>query len=130
MHNYIYYHCTKNEKILIVPNLVFVKKNWIASYHPKFKKVSLPKDWAEELLKMAEKDFNNSAPSLTASVKESETKLSVISQKLERLLIGYLDQVIDQADYCLQKSKLFCKRSRSKKKSLIFHTSRMIGSNR
>jgi hypothetical protein len=66
----------------------------------------LPKDWAEELLKMAEKDFNNSAPSLTASVKESETKISVISKKLERLLTGYLDQVIDQPDYCLQKSKL------------------------
>ena len=70
------------------------------------KKVSLPKDWAEELLKMAEKDFNNSAPSLTACVKEKENKVNVISQKLERLLTGYLDQVIDQPDYCLQKSKL------------------------
>ena len=69
-------------------------------------KVSLPKDWAEELLKMAEKDFNNSAPSLTACVKEKENKVNVISQKLERLLTGYLDQVIDQPDYCLQKSKL------------------------
>ena len=77
------------------------------------KKVSLPKDWAEELLKMAEKDFNNSAPSLTACVKENETKISVISQKLERLLNGYLDQVIDQDDYRLQKGKLL-----STKKSL------------
>ena len=68
--------------------------------------VSLPKDWAEELLKMAEKDFNNSAPSLVACVKESETKLSVISQKLERLLTGYLDQVIDEQDYRTEKSKL------------------------
>ena len=77
------------------------------------KKVSLPKDWAEELLKMAEKDFNNSAPSLTACVKESEAKLSVISQKLERLLTGYLDQIIDEQDYRLQKAKLL-----SEKKSL------------
>ena len=46
-------------------------------------------------------------------MKESETKLSVISQKLERLLTGYLDQVIDQPDYCLQKAKLL-----SEKKSL------------
>ena len=69
-------------------------------------KVSLPKDWAEELLKMAEKDFNNSAPSLTACVKEGETKLSVISQKLERLLTGYLDQIIDEQDYRSEKSKL------------------------
>jgi len=58
------------------------------------------------LLKMAEKDFNNSALSLTACVKESETRLSVISQKLERLLTGYLDQVIDEQDYRTEKSKL------------------------
>ena len=76
-------------------------------------KISLPKDWAVELLKMGEKDFKNSAPSLTASVKENETKLSVISQKLERLLTGYLDQVIDEQDYRNQKAKLL-----SRKKSL------------
>jgi len=65
------------------------------------------------LLKMAEKEFNNSAPSLTACVKESETKLSVISQKLERLLTGYLDQVIDEQDYRNRKARLL-----SEKKSL------------
>ena len=36
-----------------------------------------------------------------------------MSEKLERLLTGYLDQVIDQPDYCLQKAKLL-----SEKKSL------------
>src|SRR3989337_268840 len=78
-------------------------------------KVSLPKDWAEELNRLALQDYKNSAPSpsLTACVKESETKLSVISQKLERLLNGYLDQIIDREDYRLQKGKLL-----SEKKSL------------
>ena len=76
-------------------------------------KVSLPKDWAEELLKMAEKDFKNSAQSNFASVKEKQNKISSLSQKLERLLNGYLDQVIDEQDYRLQKGKLL-----SDKKSL------------
>ena len=78
-------------------------------------KVSLPKDWAEELNRLALQDYKNSAPSpsLTACVKESETKLSVISQKLERLLTGYLDQVIDEQDYRNRKAKLL-----SEKKSL------------
>ena len=76
-------------------------------------KVSLFKNWAEELNRLALQDYKNSAPSLTASVKEKETKLLVISKKLERLLTGYLDQVIDQPDYCLQKAKLL-----SEKKSL------------
>ena len=75
-------------------------------------KVSLPKDWAEELNRLALQDYKNSAPSLTASVKEKE-KISSLSEKLERLLTGYLDQVIDQPDYCLQKAKLL-----SEKKSL------------
>ncbi|MBI3589637.1 MAG: hypothetical protein HY093_04480 [Candidatus Liptonbacteria bacterium] len=76
-------------------------------------KASLPKDWAEELNRLALQDHKNSAPSLTACVKEKEIKLAVISQKLERLLTGYLDQMIDQPDYCLQKAKLL-----SEKKSL------------
>ena len=105
-HEYIYYHCTKKRKDFDCPEPCIRQEELDRQLSSEIQKVSLPKDWAEELLKMAEKDFNNSAPSLTASVKESETKLSVISQKLERLLTGYLDQVIDQPDYCLQKSKL------------------------
>jgi hypothetical protein len=70
------------------------------------KKVSLPKDWAEELLKMAEKDFNNSAPSLAASVREKEEKISSLSKRLERLLSGYLDQDIEKEIYRVEKGKL------------------------
>jgi len=66
----------------------------------------LPKDWAEELLKMAEKDFNNSAPSLTACVKEKEEKISSLSKRLERLLSGYLDQDIEKEIYRVEKGKL------------------------
>ena len=76
-------------------------------------KVSLPKDWAEELNRLALQDYKNSAPSLTACVDEKKEKISSLSEKLERLLTGYLDQVIDQPDYCLQKAKLL-----SEKKSL------------
>ena len=76
-------------------------------------KVSLPKDWAEELLKMAKNEHGESAQSLTACVEEKETRISEISKKLERLLTGYLDQVIDEQDYRNQKAKLL-----SEKKSL------------
>ena len=88
-------------------------------------KVSLPKDWAEELNRLALQDYKNSAPSpsLTACVKESETKLSVISQKLERLLNGYLDQIIDEQDYRLQKSKLLSeKKSLQEEMTALSHT--------
>src|SRR3989344_5930020 len=45
------------------------------------KSVSLPKDWAEELLKMGEKDFKNSAQSNSAFVKEKQNKISSLLQK-------------------------------------------------
>ena len=55
---------------------------------------------------MAENDHKNSAQSLTACVKEKQEKISSLSQKLERLLNGYLDQDIDKEDYRAEKSKL------------------------
>src|SRR3989338_9219217 len=113
VHEYTYYRCSKKSKTIKCPESAVREKELDRQLSSEIQKVSLPKDWAEELLKMAEKDFNNSAPSLTACVKESETKLSVISQKLERLLNGYLDQVIDEQDYRNRKAKLL-----SEKKSL------------
>ena len=62
---------------------------------------------------MALDDHKNSARSLTACVKEKENRISDISEKLERLLNGYLDQIIDEQDYRSQKAKLL-----SEKKSL------------
>ncbi len=122
VHEYTYYRCSKKSKTIKCPESAVREKELDRQLSSEIQKVSLPKDWAEELLKMAEKDFNNSAPSLTASVKESETKLSVISQKLERLLTGYLDQVIDQPDYCLQKSKLlFQKKSLEEEMTSLSH---------
>ncbi len=65
------------------------------------------------LNRIALEDHGESAQSLTACVKKKKGKISSLSKKLERLLTGYLDQVIDQSDYCLQKAKLL-----SEKKSL------------
>ena len=106
VHKYIYYRCTKKSKTVKCPEMSLRSEKLDEQLSSLIQKVSLPKDWAEELLKMANKDFQNSAPSLTACVKEKEEKISSISKRLERLLTGYLDQVIDQPDYCLQKSKL------------------------
>ena len=106
VHNYPYYHCTKKRKDFDCPEPCIRQEELDRQLSSEIQKVSLPKDWAEELLKMAEKDFNNSAPSLVACVKEKQNKISSLSQKLERLLTGYLDQVIDEQDYRTEKSKL------------------------
>jgi len=113
VHEYTYYRCTKKSKTIKCSEVSLRSEKLDEQLSSLIKKVSLPKDWAEELNRLALQDYKNSAPSLTACVKENETKLSVISQKLERLLNGYLDQVIDEQDYRNQKAKLL-----SEKKSL------------
>ncbi|MCA9363662.1 hypothetical protein KC727_00360 [Candidatus Kaiserbacteria bacterium] len=62
---------------------------------------------------MALEEHKNSAQSLTACVKGKETRISAISQKLERLLDGYLEQDIEREVYRVEKAKLL-----SEKKSL------------
>ena len=113
VHNYTHYHCTKKRKDMKCPEPCIRQEELDRQLSSLIKKVSLPKDWAEELLRMANDEHKNSAQSLTACVKENETKISEISEKLERLLTGYLDQVVDEQDYRNQKAKLL-----STKKSL------------
>jgi hypothetical protein len=113
VHEYTYYRCTKKRKDFHCPESAAREEEMDRQLSSLIQKVSLPKDWAEELNRMALEDYGKSAQSLTACVKEKKTKIYEISQKLERLLNGYLDQVIDEQDYRNQKAKLL-----SGKKSL------------
>ena len=113
VHEYTYYRCTKKRKNFHCPESAVREKEMDRQLSSLIQKVSLPKDWAEELLKMAEKDFNNSAPSLVACVKEKKAMISYLSKKLERLLNGYLEQDIEKEIYRSEKAKLL-----SEKKSL------------
>jgi len=113
VHEYTYYRCTKKSKLMKCPEMSLRSEQLDEQLSSLIKKVSLPKDWAEELNRMALEEHGNSAQSLTACVKEKEERISAVSLKLERLLNGYLDQVIDEQDYRKQKAKLL-----SEKKSL------------
>jgi len=69
-------------------------------------KVSLPQDWAEELLKMAERDKKEAVQSCAAFVQEAREKIKEINIKLQRLLDAYLEQDIDREEYRARKAKL------------------------
>jgi len=106
VHEYIYYHCTKKRKDMKCPEPCIREEELDRQLSTLIQKVSLPKDWAEELLKMAENEHGKSAQSLTACVEEKEEKISSLSKKLERLLSGYLDQDIEKEIYRVEKGKL------------------------
>jgi len=102
----VYYRCSKKNKSIKCTQGYIRSEVLDQQISSEIQKVSLPKDWARELLKMAEKDFNNSAQSLTACVKKNGEKIKSINWKLERLLNGYLDQDIEKEIYRIEKSKL------------------------
>ena len=106
VHEYVYYHCTKKNKAVKCPEPCIRQEELDRQLSSVIQKVSLPKDWAEELLKMAENDHKNSVQSLTACVKAKEEKIQNIKIKLERLLTGYLDQDIEREIYRVEKGKL------------------------
>ena len=112
-HEYIYYHCTKKNKSIKCLEPCIRQEELDKQISSLLQKVSLRSDWAEKLLEMLEKDKARSAQSVSAFVQEAETRIKVITAKLQRLLDGYLEQDIDRDIYRAEKSKLL-----SEKKSL------------
>ena len=113
VHEYWYYRCSKkNKQVRCIESCISAAKleHQLSSL---IKSVSLPADWAAELNRMAKEEHATSAQSAGAFVKEKQEQIQTISIKLERLLNGYLEQVIDEQDYRTQKAKLL-----SEKKSL------------
>ncbi len=109
---HIYYRCSKKSKTIQCTQKYVREEEIDRQLSSLIQKVSLPKDWAEELLKMAQKDYKNSAQSNSAFVEETKKDILKINIKLERLLNGYLDQVIEQDIYRVEKGKLlFTKKS-------------------
>lgn len=113
VHHYVYYRCTKKSKTKTCSELSLRSEEMNRQISSLIKSVSLPADWATEFNRMALVDHANSAQSADVSVKEKQEQISALTLKLERLLNGYLDQIIDEQDYRSQKAKLL-----SKQKSL------------
>ena len=105
-HNYIYYHCTKKRKDMKCPEPSIRQEELDKQISSLLQKFSLPQDWAEKLLQMAEADKEKSAQSVSAFVLESQNQIRAIQTKLQRLLDGYLEQDIERKIYREQKQKL------------------------
>jgi len=113
VHEYVYYHCSRKSKTIRCKEPCIRQEVLDEQISSLLQKVSLPRDWAEELQTMLEKDKKESAQSCSAFVQESREKIRTIQLKLQRLLDGYLEQDIEREIYRAEKAKLL-----SEKKSL------------
>ncbi len=110
---HIYYRCTKKNKAVKCSQPYIREEELDRQLSKMIQKVSLPQDWAEELLKMAERDKEEAAQSCAAFVQSAREKIREINIKLQRLLDAYLEQDIDREEYRARKAKLM-----SEKKTL------------
>lgn len=81
IHHYVYYRCTKKSKTQKCSELSLRSEEVDKQLSSLIQKVSLPKDWAEELNRLALQDHGKSAQSLTVCVKEKEETISSLSKK-------------------------------------------------
>ena len=112
-HRYVYYHCTHKSKIIKCSEPPITEPELSRQVSSLIKQTALPSDWADYFKTRLQADKKDFAQSVSAFVQTTREKISVINQKLQRLLDGYLDQLIDQETYKTEKNKLT-----SSKKSL------------
>ena len=106
VHNYVYYHCTKKNKLVKCPESCIRQEELDKQISSLLQKFSLRSDWAEKLLGMTEKDKIKSTQSVSAFAQEAGEKIKIITAKLQRLLDGYLEQDIEREIYRQEKAKL------------------------
>ena len=113
VHEYVYYHCSRKSKTIKCKEPCIRQEVLEKQISSLLQKVSLPQDWADQMLVMLEKDKKESAQSCSAFVQEVREKIRTLQLKLQRLLDGYLEQDIERETYREQKAVLL-----SEKKSL------------
>jgi site-specific DNA recombinase len=72
----------------------------------KLKEIALPENWAKEMLKYLEKEERKENQVGEDSIQEMNQKLAEVQTKLDKLLEGYLDGLIDEEDYKRKKEEL------------------------
>jgi hypothetical protein len=108
---FTYYRCTKRNTNCSQPyisetELVKQLDELLVQYH-------LPQEWADGLLRLAQKDCQEATSTTSGFVQELRSKILDMESKLSRLLDVYLAQDIEQRHYREEKAKLL-----SEKRSL------------
>jgi len=112
-HFYTYYHCTRKNKLMKCTESCIREDSLDEQLSALLRQFYLRDDWAEGVLKMIENDKSEAAQSSADFLKKCQSGITAITNKLQRLLDGYLEQDIDRELYRNEKAKLL-----SEKKSL------------
>ncbi len=102
--NYIYYRCTKKRGNC---NQNYLREELLEQQlRTMIRKVSLPTSWAKLWLERLNQEEKEEKQNSETTFSKISSDITGIDQKLDRLLEGYLDQIIEPQDYQEKKNKL------------------------
>jgi len=123
VHHYVYYRCTKKHKTTSCKEQSLRSHVLDRQLSSLIKTVTLPTDWSDELNRMAKDEHKETNQSVAQHVKEKEDEIQNIIIKLDRLLTGYLEEVVDELEYRKEKAKLLLqKKTLESEISSLSHT--------
>ena len=122
---YRYYRCTRKhghcaEKYIQEQNLT-------RQLFEKSQTIALPADWAKEMLEYLDGEEKKKAQSVDAFVQEINQKIIIIQNKLDKLLEGYLDNLVDEETYKRKKEELVQQKISLKNEKHTLGQKRMSG---
>jgi len=100
---YRYYRCTR--KFGPCQEKYIQEKELVNQICQKLKEIALPENWAKEMLEYLEKEGKKEIQVGEIFVQKINQKLTEIQNKLDRLLEGYLDGLIEEEDYKRKKEE-------------------------
>ncbi|MEY4747519.1 MAG: hypothetical protein RLZZ416_568 [Candidatus Parcubacteria bacterium] len=114
---YIYYHCTKKRGACAGE---YVRQEQLDSQLSSLlSKFVLPKEWADELHKMTERDEKQITHSTAASVQAMRAKIADIDGKIARITDLFVEQDIERDEYLSRKKVLMSDKKSMQERILL-----------
>ncbi len=103
-HRYVYYHCTKKRGKC---GGAFVREEALdAELSSLLARFHLPRSWAEEMNKLADKDAHDASANAEASIRALRAEIAVYDGKIARLTDLFVEQDIERGEYLSRKRVL------------------------
>ena len=122
---YRYYRCTRKQGHCAAK---YIQEQELArQLFEKSQTIALPTDWAKEMLEYLGNEKKKQAQSVDTFVQEINQKMVVVQDKLDKLLEGYLDNLIDEETYKRKKEELVQQKISLKNEKYTLGQKRMSG---
>lgn len=117
-HHYVYYHCTYKSKTIECHEPCVEEKVLTEQLNAILSSYAMPSPWAKEFNLLMDEDERKADVEIKVIVDDLRTKVSNLSEKIQRLLDIYIAQDIDRATYLQERSKLFSEKKSFEEKML------------